>query len=93
MQGHHSCHLSLGWLPSATDSGSMGWQAGNDPAAPRLPGGPRRYEDFDAPAWRLRGLRGNGCWLPLYCGCLPVLLTGTVVLFMITSVKAYRLAK
>ena len=27
--------------------------------------------------WRLRG---NGCWLPLYCSFVPVLVAGSVVL-------------
>ena len=38
-------------------------------------------------------MRGNGCWLPLYCGCLPVLLTAMVVMWMIATVRAYRLVR
>lgn len=51
-----------------------------DPAAPPLPG--QRIDpkaELDEASWRLRG---NGCWLPLYCSFVPVLAAGSAALIL-----------
>lgn len=58
--------------------------------APVPPSQARRDADLDDPGWRLRG---HGCWIPLYCSTLPVLLAVAVTVLLATVYLASRSAR
>ena len=82
--GHLACRAE--WSTIA----SMARRPRQDPMAPVPPSQARQDADLDDPGWRLRG---HGCWIPLYCSSLPLLLAGAVAALLAAVCAASRSAR